>query len=1057
MSCDASTQVLEIPTLGRPFKLGTLYNGRTDEIIPGNSLWSDAELKTGNTTRNESAIYSLIAPGQLSDKFLELNVNGSLQINILTGVVVPKGSTDYLTKKKQTFHESSVHVRCYCNTALKQVPTRLLEDDEFCYSDMAKIGKNGTATHVVTQIQHGSESTFTLTKRYKDVKDEQDAADQLAVYGGHLLEVLRGKTMTTNGNKSDVECLFQSDFQLPKNVKSPTTYEEAIKFAGKFTQISSDSMAKDVGNEPLGAPCIVWLYPLVLLPASDGAPALKNEINRTLASDCVKHMQGYEEVDTKLDYMLNDPLVAKLNPFHEKLQDFRQHFSSFLSELNAKLRDMVFNIRSGLDTVASFKKLLGRMGNEQFAYNPNRLSLWLEDKHKELCTMRRFDERITNHQLVYTDTVMLFPMAEMLRKQTAKFTVRFAYQLAFASLARPEPFLDLVKSRTLHADIVEEDATPTENEKLWCEMNDVVKRIEKEINIFAELIQEKADAKGFAFAITAPDTHIEPSPSEIEANTDFKMTEFRIVITEDDSDSDSSVVLRRKQIHHHGWDALHMLIRHYPIDKLMDIVRLLVDTDIEKSWDKCNPLLSLVRFYTKDNLIDFIRLFLERGIDVNCKDLEGWNALMSICQCYKHNYTYKLIDIVRLFLENGIDVNCKTKIGNNALYLLCRNYHKTDLLDIVQLFLESGIDVNSKNNDGWNALHFVIEYYHEEDMIEFFRMFIQKGIDVNCKNNDGCNVLLALCRNYGKDNFIDILNLLLGRGIDINCKDRFGENALHYVCTFCCQDYATEIVELLIDSGIDVNNKTDEGWNALLLLCRNYQKDDLIIEIVELFIQLGIDVNCKTLDGWNALVVLCRYYKRDNLIGVARLLIKHGVNVNYTTFDGCNALLHVCRYYQKDNLYDIVKLLLESGIDVNCNSHAGLNALHYLCQYGPRKNVIEIIRLLIENGIDVHWKANDGCNALIALCRECEKENLADIVRLLLEKGIDVNCKDNEGWNALHFVCRKCPRESLYAVVRLLIIYNIDKSVMTIGLASARSFLLNRYTEYDVKDIIQML
>jgi hypothetical protein len=82
---------------------------------------------------------------------------------------------------------------------------------------------------------------------------------------------------------------------------------------------------------------------------------------------------------------------------------------------------------------------------------------------------------------------------------------------------------------------------------------------------------------------------------------------------------------------------------------------------------------------------------------------------------------------------------------------------------------------------------------------------------------------------------------------------------------------------------------------------------------------------------------------------------------------------------------------------------------------------------------------------------------LPEIVKLLLERGIEVNCKDHEGWNALHFVCRKCPREHLYAVVRLLIIWNIDKAVMTIGMASARSFLLNRYTEEDVKDLIQML
>ncbi|XP_046462593.1 uncharacterized protein LOC124208763 [Daphnia pulex] len=1067
MSCDVSTQILEIPVLGRQFKLGTLYNARTDEIIPGNPLWSENESKKFEVSRNDGYIYSLIAPGLLSDKFQELNVNGSLQICILTGMVEPKGPASYLIKKKATYRESSVHVKCYCNTAIRQVPANQLEDNKNSFANISKIGRNATATHVVSQIQYGSESTFTLTKRFKDAKDGQKVDDQLAACGSHLLDVLKGNAMASNGTKSDVECHFQADFQLPKNVKAPTTYEEAVKFAGhnKLSQVASDAMGRDAsaGNEPLGVPCIIWLYPLVLLPGSEAAPAVKYEINRTLASECVRHVQDYDQVQDRLDDMLKDPLVAKLSPLHGKLTHFREHFNSFREDLNQKLREMVLNIRCGLDTVPSFKKFLIRFGSEGFAFNPKYLLRWMDEKDKELCAMRKFTDQIDTHQLEYTDKVMLFPVTEMLRKQTGKFTVRFAYQLVFASLARPEPFLDMIKDKTLDSDFTNDiPEAPADNNdvNLWCEDKGAIKRIEKEINIFAELIQEKTDAKSFVFAITAPDKYTEPTPADLEVNSEFRIAEFRVIINtddDDDSDSGSSAVLTRRQIQHYGWDALHAVVRHYPVDKLIDIVRLLSDLEVEKSWDKCNPLLALVRFYTKDNLIDFIRLFLERGIDVNCKDLEGWNALMSLCQCYKHNYTYKLMDVVRLFLDSGIDPNCKTKIGNNALYLLCRNYHKNDLLQIVELFLESGIDVNCRNNDGWNALHFVIEYYHEEDMIEFFRMFIQKGIDVNCKNNDGCNVLLALCRNYGKDNFIDILNLLLGRGIDINCKDRFGENALHYVSTFCCQDYATEIFELLIQSGIDVNCKNDEGWNALLLLCRNYQKDDLITEIVELLVDLGIDVNCKTLDGWNALVALCRYYKRANLIDVAKLLIKQKVNINYTTFDGCNALLHLCRYYQKDNLYDIAKLLLDNGIDVNCKSHAGLNALHLLCHYGTKKNAMETVRLLIERGIDVNWKAKDGCNALIALCRECDKESLPEIVKLLLERGVEVNCKDHEGWNALHFVCRKCPREHLYAVVRLLVIWNIDKSVMTIGMASARSFLLNRYTEEDVKDVIQML
>lgn len=36
MSLEISRQTLEIPAWGRNFKLGTLYDCRTDKIVPGN-------------------------------------------------------------------------------------------------------------------------------------------------------------------------------------------------------------------------------------------------------------------------------------------------------------------------------------------------------------------------------------------------------------------------------------------------------------------------------------------------------------------------------------------------------------------------------------------------------------------------------------------------------------------------------------------------------------------------------------------------------------------------------------------------------------------------------------------------------------------------------------------------------------------------------------------------------------------------------------------------------------------------------------------------------------
>jgi ankyrin repeat protein len=109
--------------------------------------------------------------------------------------------------------------------------------------------------------------------------------------------------------------------------------------------------------------------------------------------------------------------------------------------------------------------------------------------------------------------------------------------------------------------------------------------------------------------------------------------------------------------------------------------------------------------------------------------------------------------------------------------------------------------------------------------------------------------------------------------------------------------------------------------------------------------------------------------------------------------------------------------------------------------------------------IDVHCKNNDGWNALHFVCRYYDKENLIEIVRLLIEKNIDVNCKTNHGWNALHFVCYYYSKSRLVDLVRLLVQHKIDKKVKTTGclIGTARSFLLIRFKEEEIKDVLQIL
>ncbi len=81
--------------------------------------------------------------------------------------------------------------------------------------------------------------------------------------------------------------------------------------------------------------------------------------------------------------MFNDPLAKKLNPFFKKIQEFQQHYSAFRVDLQSKLREMVINIRSGLDNVSSFKQLLTHISSETFTFNSNRLSQWWSMARRE--------------------------------------------------------------------------------------------------------------------------------------------------------------------------------------------------------------------------------------------------------------------------------------------------------------------------------------------------------------------------------------------------------------------------------------------------------------------------------------------------------------------------------------------------------------------------------------------------------------------------------------------------------------------------------------------------
>jgi hypothetical protein len=403
-------------------------------------------MKKVKTERKDKIEFSIIASDKLTEKFEKLDVNGSLQISILGGnIELSEGSANYLKKKRTNTRQSSIHVKFQYKTAIKELTMDQLDDSNLNYPNLQRDGRIGSATHIVTQIQYGAEATFTFTKTLTETEDEQEVNGQLKLGAEKFIKLLKGNANVRGdlednfkGKENNIECHFRGDFQLPPNIQTPTTYEEAIEFAKKFIQLSTESVTKDKdGNQPLGVPISVWLYPLVLMQDAQNAPALRFEISSTLASECVQIMQNYEDVEDKVHYMLEDPLVKKLSSFQNKLKRFQQYLTSFIVKLKMKLGEMVVDIRIGKVKVGSFGQLLNRINDKKFTFNANHLDGWMKQKHKELCMMKRFQDEAKS-KIKNRDKVNFFPTTEKLQEQMTKFPVEFGFELTFTSLAREE-------------------------------------------------------------------------------------------------------------------------------------------------------------------------------------------------------------------------------------------------------------------------------------------------------------------------------------------------------------------------------------------------------------------------------------------------------------------------------------------------------------------------------------------------------------------------------------------------------------------------------------------
>jgi hypothetical protein len=92
------------------------------------------------------------------------------------------------------------------------------------------------------------------------------------------------------------------------------------------------------------------------------------------------------------------------------------------------------------------------ISDRQFSFNPNRLEVWLSEKHREICLMKRFQD-VLKEKVKSQEKILFFPSPEKLQETMIDSKVRFGFEIAFHAIKRPEPFLALMEKPVFEKDV----------------------------------------------------------------------------------------------------------------------------------------------------------------------------------------------------------------------------------------------------------------------------------------------------------------------------------------------------------------------------------------------------------------------------------------------------------------------------------------------------------------------------------------------------------------------------------------------------------------------------